>query len=114
MNSENQSIINETPGMLSKCGECKKQFYFVSQHKHIDYTDDDGDKWIEIIEIGCDCPHCRKWLHLGYFNDALLKRQAEIRNRRQERAFKRDYEKWQVEAREALGIAETQEAINNV
>jgi hypothetical protein len=104
MNNKNQSSINVTPGKLSKCGECKKQFYFVSQHKHFSIDD------TEIIEIGCNCPHCLKWLHLGYFNPDLIDRQAKIRNNRQRRAFKRDYEKWQIEAREALGIAEPEGA----
>lgn len=86
----------ETPGRLSKCGECKKLFYFRAQHKHFSVDD------TEIIEVGCTCPHCKRWLHLGYLNQDLIDRQEEIKNNRQRRAFKRDYEKWQMKAREML------------
>jgi hypothetical protein len=85
-----------TPGKPAKCGKCKRVFYFQPQHKHLSADD------TEIIELGCTCPHCERWLHLGYLNEDLLKRQDELRNNRQKRAFKRDYEKWQVWVREAL------------
>ncbi len=87
-------------GRLVKCRECKKVFYFQAQHKHFSADD------TEIIEVGCTCPHCERWLHLGYLNQDLIGREAEIRNNRQKRAYKRDYEKWQAEVREALEIAE--------
>lgn len=103
MDDKNQSFISRTPGRPAKCGKCKKLFYFVSQHKHFPIDD------TEIIEVGCNCPHCNEWLHLEYLNQDLISRQAEIKNHRQRRAFKRDYHKWQVEARRALGIAEPEE-----
>lgn len=82
-----------TPGKLAKCTLCKKLFYFQAQHRHHN---------TEIIEIGCACPHCQEWLHLGYLNEDLIKRQAEVNNNRRKRAFKRDYEKFQAEARAIL------------
>lgn len=87
---------------LVQCGECKKKYYFLARHKHLKIVDR------EIIHIGTECPHCGKWLHVAFLTQELLKRQTELKNHRQVRAFKRDFDALQVEIEELLKMTQQQ------
>lgn len=70
---------------LVECLNCHKVYPFISEHRHFD----------DYLEFGSTCQHCQHWHHLGYYTQELLQRQRSIKNRRQRRAFKRDYDKLQ-------------------
>ena len=82
-----------TKQQLIECPNCQKFTPFVVQHRHLEN---------EVIELGLSCQHCQRWSHTGYFNQELLSRQEQLTNRRKQRAFKRDFDKFQIEAEKRL------------
>lgn len=67
---------------LIECPNCHKLNPNRLSHRHLEN---------DIIELGFLCQHCRRWAHMGYWNEVLLERQKHLTNRRRIRAFNRDY-----------------------
>lgn len=81
-----------TKQALIECPNCHRLNPSTSQHRHLDVA----------IEIGITCQHCQRWMHFGYYTPELIERRQRLTNRRRQRAFKRDYEAFQVEVEKHL------------
>ena len=108
MNSNIQNLftsqVKKNKPIQVNCDNCRKVFYLANAmaEREIDYTDNNGDTWIIIIEVGLTCPHCESYFHSYYTNQALKDRIKGLTNNRRRRAFQRDFDAWQVEARRML------------
>lgn len=78
---------------MLECPNCNRLNPLRGQHRHL--TDD-------IIETGLTCQHCNRWMHFGYYNQELIAREKALTNRRRIRAFRRDYDKFQIEVETRL------------
>lgn len=78
---------------LVECAQCHKVYPLDMRHRHL--ADD-------VVEYGSQCQHCQAWHSVGYFNQELLEWQKTLKNRRQKRAFKRKFAKFQIEVAESL------------
>ncbi len=81
-----------TKQALVECPNCSKLNALKDEHRHLDVA----------IELGMICQHCRKWMHFGYYTSELMERRRQLSNRRKERAFRRDYNKFQIEVERML------------
>lgn len=89
-----------------ECNACHKLFYLQKAERRI-YSSNDGDAEVEIIEVGFTCPHCQQFFRSYYSNSDLDERVKQgIKNNRQRRAFRRDFDKWQEQVKEMLAQAE--------
>ncbi len=80
---------------LIECPNCHKLTPLKNQHRHLDVA----------IEVGITCQHCKRWAHFGYYTPELIERQKQLTNRRRQRAFKRDFDNFQVEVEGVLARA---------
>lgn len=80
---------------LVECPNCHKLYPLAIQHKHLDVL-------VDTIEAGTVCQHCQHWVHMGYYNPLLIERQKQLTNRRKQRAFKRDFQAFQIEVEKHL------------
>lgn len=99
---------------LMECPNCHKLYPLVPQHVHMQcfpsFVDHNGNTWTEYIAAGTRCQHCQHWVHIGHYNPELIERQKHLTNRRRQRAFKRDYDMFQIEVEKHL--KESYEAVN--
>lgn len=60
-----------------------------------------------IIEVGIECPQCKKWFHSHYLNDKLKKLQAKVGNNPRlsyRKKYEREFVKVQKVLREKFGV----------
>lgn len=79
---------------LIECPNCHKLNLLVNQHRHLNIDN--------AFEVGLTCQHCKRWMHFGYYNPLLIERREQLTNRRRQRAYKRDYEAFQIEVEKHL------------
>lgn len=73
---------------LIECPNCHKLNPNRLSHRH---------PLPDVTELGMSCQHCKRWASFGFYNNALIERQQTLTNRRRERAYRRDYDLFQVE-----------------
>ncbi len=84
-----------TTQALVECPNCNRLDALKSEHRHLDVA----------IELGMSCQHCKEWMHFGYYTPELMERRKELTNRRRERSFRRDFNKFQIEVEGVLNEA---------